>query len=117
MFPPSTSVSAILQRLDAVTCKNCSFQLQYLFMIWKSIALTKKALVCLNLRNGTQLVQLDRLDGLVLSKTLKLMFCTIKSRNDMKAVETMEIKSLIVSKSTYDYLLLASPSEAAAYSL
>ena len=29
------------------------------------------------------------------------MFCTIKSQNDMKAVETMEIKVLIVSKSTY----------------
>ena len=85
-------------------------------MIWKSIALTKKALVCLNLRNGTQLVQLDCLDGLVLSKTLNVLYY-YKSRNDMKAVETMEIKSLIVSKSTYDYLLLASPSEAAAYSL
>ena len=29
------------------------------------------------------------------------MFCTIKSRNDMKAVETMGIKVLIVSKSIY----------------
>ena len=28
------------------------------------------------------------------------MFCTIKSRNDMKAVETMEVKAFIVSKST-----------------
>ena len=34
------------------------------------------------------------------------MFCTIKSQNDMKAVETMEIKALIVSKSTYDYLFI-----------
>ena len=34
------------------------------------------------------------------------MFCTIKSWNDLKAVETMEIKALIVSKSTYDYLIL-----------
>ena len=34
------------------------------------------------------------------------MFCTIKSRNDMKAVETMEIKVLIVSKSTYDHLFI-----------
>ena len=29
------------------------------------------------------------------------MFCTIKSWNDMKAVETMEIITLIVLKSTY----------------
>ena len=34
------------------------------------------------------------------------MFCTIKSRNDMTAVETMEIKALIVSKSTYDHLFI-----------
>ena len=34
------------------------------------------------------------------------MFCTIKSRNDMKAVETMEIKVFIVSKSTYDQLFI-----------
>ena len=32
---------------------------------------------------------------------LKLMFFTNKSRNDMKTAETMEIKALIVSKSTY----------------
>ena len=48
--------------------------------------------MCLNLRNGTQ-VQLDRLDGLVLSI-------------QMKAVETMEIKALVVSKSTYDHLFI-----------
>ena len=29
------------------------------------------------------------------------MFCTMKPRNYMKAVETMEIKALIVSKSTH----------------
>ena len=52
----------------------------------------------LNLLNGTQ-VQLDRLDGLVLSKTLNAQ--CYKSRNDMKAVERMKIKALIVSKSTY----------------
>ena len=33
----------------------------------------------------------------------------VKSRNDMKAVETMEIKVLIVSKSTYDHLLIEWP--------
>ena len=41
IFPPSTSVIVILQRLEAFTCKNCSFQLWYLFMIWTSIDLTK----------------------------------------------------------------------------
>ena len=50
--------------------------------------------MCLNLRNGTQ-VHLDRLDGQVLSKTLNVLFCTIKSRNDKKAVETMKISVLI----------------------
>ena len=34
------------------------------------------------------------------------MFCSIKSRNDLKAVESMEIKALLVSKSTYDHLFL-----------
>ena len=52
----------------------------------------------LNLLNGTQ-VQLDRLDGLVLPKTLNVQY--YKSRNDMKAVERMKIKALIISKSTY----------------
>ena len=51
----------------------------------------------LNLWNGTQ-VQLDRLDGMVLSKTLNVLYY---SRNDMKAVETIEIKALTVSKSTH----------------
>ena len=51
--------------------------------------------MCLNLWNGTQ-VQLDCLDGLVLSKTLHVLYY-YKSRNDMKAVKTMEIKGLIVS--------------------
>ena len=50
-------------------------------MIWKSIALNK-------IRNRTH-DQLDRLTGLVLTK------------KDTKAVETMEIKALIVLKSTY----------------
>ena len=40
-FPPSTWVIVILQRLEAFTHKNCSFQLWYLFMMYKSIALTK----------------------------------------------------------------------------
>ena len=44
-------------------------------------------------------MQLDRLNGLVLNKALNVLYC--KSRNDMKAVETMEIKAFIVSKSTY----------------
>ena len=60
--------------------------------------------MCLNLWNGTQ-VQLDCLDGLVLSKTLNVLYY-YKSRNDMKAVETMEIKGLIVSKSTSKSTLL-----------
>ena len=51
--------------------------------------------------NGTQ-VQLDGLDGLVLSKALNVqLVLLLKSRNDMEAVETIEIKALIVSKSTY----------------
>ena len=56
--------------------------------------------MCLNLWNGIK-VQLDCLDGQVLSKTRNVLFCTIKSQNDMKAVETMEIKTLIGLKSTY----------------
>ena len=34
----------------------------------------------------------------------KIMLCTIKSRNDMKAVESMEIKAFIFSKSTYSLI-------------
>ena len=61
-------------------------------MIWKSIALTN--LTDTNLCALTQ-VQLDRLDELVC--TIKYStFCTIKSRNDMKAVERMKIKALII---------------------
>ena len=37
------------------------------------------------------------------------MFCTIKSQNDMKVVETMEIKALIISESTYDHLFIKWP--------
>ena len=44
----------------------------------------------------------DCLDGLVLSKALNVqLVLLLKSRNDMEAVETIEIKALIVSKSTY----------------
>ena len=55
----------------------------------------KWSCVCVNLWIGTQF-QLGHLYMM-----LKLMFFTNKSRNDMKAAETMEIKALIVSKSTY----------------
>ena len=61
-------------------------------MTWKSIALTK--IMCLNLWNRTQ-VQLDCLDGLSVVKDTK------RSIQLMRAVETMKIKALIISKSTY----------------
>ena len=62
--------------------------------------------MCLKLRNRTQ-VQLDRLDGLgsvfhwdaKCSVLLNLKWLE-------SSVETMQIKALIVSKSTYDYLFL-----------
>ena len=60
-------------------------------MIWKSIALTK--ITDTNLCALTQ-VQLDPLDELVCPR--RITFCTIKSRNDMKAVERMKIKALII---------------------
>ena len=65
-------LNVILQRLEALNNYNlvssCNTDL---FMICKSIALTKITgtnLCAFNLWKGTQ-VQLDRLDGLVLSKT------------------------------------------------
>ena len=56
--------------------------------------------MCLNLWNGTQ-VQLDRLDGLVLTKTLNVHYYNIKSQDDLKAVEGKKIKALIICKPTY----------------
>ena len=55
--------------------------------------------MCLNLWNTTQ-VQLDRLDEPA-SVCRMLNVCTIKSRNHMKAVETMEIKALICCFKVY----------------
>ena len=60
-----------------------------------------KLCVCVNLWIGTQF-QLGHLYMM-----LKLMFFTNKSRNDMKAAETMEIKAVIVSK--FIYLLIKGP--------
>ena len=58
--------------------------------------------MCLNLWNGS--TWSFRWTSVV--QDAKIIFCTFKSQNDMKAVETMEIKALIVSKSTYDLLFI-----------
>ena len=73
VFPPSTYVMLCCRdwRHLHVRTAVSSCNTMYLFMIRKSITLT--VVMCLNIRKGTQ-VQLDHLDGQVLSKTLNVLY-------------------------------------------
>ena len=81
IFPPSTCVTVILQRLEAFTCMNCSFQLWYLFMMCKSITLTK-------IERNTGSTWSFRWASVTFVQDAK---CSVllNFKNAMKAVETM----------------------------